>query len=149
MRTGQDERAVVVLDQALALSDTTDTTQRRLHRQKGQSLQRLLRYRQAQQEYCHARATVEAATCDMRLGDWQAAMETLQRAGTAAAISSMTDNNSNNREATILLEMLRYLTHSSDFSSERLRRILLFRGEEEDAAAWVPSPLHKWFYGCC
>jgi len=148
VRTGQDERAVAVLDQALTLVASTDTTcsdKLRMHRQKGQSLQRLLRYRQAKQEYRQAQAIVEAATCDLRLGDWKAAMETL--AGTATTMAE-NNNNSDNSEATILLEMLRYLTHSSDYSPERLRRTLsLFRGEEEGATtALVSSPLHKWFY---
>jgi len=127
VRTGQDARAVDVLDRALLSTTDEDPAGKRMRRQKGQSLQRLLCYHQAMKEYVQAGAVVEAATCHLRLGDSKSAMAVLQNAS-----YSFLDC-----DGQIMLEMLRFLMDPSNFSKERLQQIF------QDAR---DSPVNRWFY---
>ena len=136
VRTGQDERAIQSLDQALEAFSIKDSTKvddsriRQLHLEKGQSFQRLLMYQAASAEYVKARAQVEAATCYLRMGDSKPARKILLE-----TIASSDSALMGEVEGQIMLEILRYLAgRTTDFSTFR------------NASSTFTSPVYKWFY---
>ena len=141
VRTGQDERAIQSLEQALKSFSIEDRMQaedsriRQLYREKGQSLQRLLMYQPAAVAYVKARAHVEAATCYLRMGDSKSARKILLE--TSTSDMALLDK----AEGQIMLDILCYLSgQPARISTRSLRERI------RNASSTFVSPVYKWFY---
>lgn len=79
VRSGQDYRAVSILDQALNLDPHN---QQELRLSKAQALQRILKYAEALEEYQlleSSAGSIGAATCQLRLGNLSGALNLLEQ----------------------------------------------------------------------
>lgn len=154
VRIGQDDRALAVYDKALALNAyLTDDTARDVRMGKAKSLQRLLRYRQSKAQFLQipftASAAIGGATCDMRLGDLNGAIQTLEhhvfdnlQQHQQQQQGNITTDLNVFQEAQCMLETLRCLRSPGQDEQRDLSMILT---KQNDAGSPV-SPLHKLIY---
>ncbi|GAX27302.1 hypothetical protein FisN_23Lh129 [Fistulifera solaris] len=96
VRVGDDDRALMVLDEALEFSQQhqLDNFMHRLHLQKAKSLQRLLRYPEAYHEFRiteKGEGILGAVTCALRQGNLSAANEIMKCPSSFLEVSALKD----------------------------------------------------------
>jgi hypothetical protein len=96
VRIGNDDKALMVLDDALEFTrkHTLNNSIRRLHLQKAKSLQRLLRYTEAYNEFRltkHDDGILGAITCALRQGNLSAAHEVMKVSSNFTEVSFLKD----------------------------------------------------------